>query len=160
MRLGGAIVLVAVAVSACADPAAPTLPDGIYRLVGVNGQAAPGALPSTSASCDVSLEEGILHLRGDAVGEFYFSYWRGLSCPGFGGSGTYFNQTGFFGTMTRRGSAVEFESLLPSGVAMTFGGSLGADGLTLMVQDTSLGFAGSAELRFVYQGAFPELTPP
>ena len=160
MRLGGAIVLMAVAVSACADAAGPTLPDGIYHLVSVNGQAAPGALPSTTASCGVTLEDGILHLRGDAVAEFYFSYWRGLSCPGFGGSGTYFNQTGFFGTMTRQGSVLEFESLLPSGVAMTFDGSLGSDGLKVIVQDTSLGFAGSAELRFVYQGAFPELTPP
>jgi hypothetical protein len=99
-------------------------------------------------------------VRGGTTIAFYFNYWRGLSCPTFGGSGTYFNLTGFFGTMTQHGADLSFESLLPSGQLATFAGSLGPAGLELVVRDTSLGFAGTARLRFAYEKPIPsELMP-
>ena len=153
-------LLVAVAgLASCQDPAGPVLPDGIYKLVGVNGQPVPGTLPGITAGCDVGLEQGQLMLRGGSATEFFINYWRGVSCPGFGGSGTYFNLTGFSGTLTQQGSVLSFASQLPSGALATFAGSLGPKGLELVVQDTSLGFAGIARLRFAYEQAFPpELT--
>ena len=154
------MLLVVAGMAGCQDPAGPVLPDGFYRLVSVNGQPAPGTLPSTTAGCDVGLEQGSLVVRGAGSVAFFFNYWRGLSCPSFGGSGTYFNLTGFFGTMTQQGSVLSFESLLPSGRLATFAGSLSPVGLELVVRDTSLGFAGPARLRFVYDKPLPpEFTP-
>ena len=155
-----ALLLAVAGVAACHDPAGPVLPDGFYRLVSVNGEPAPGSRPATTAVCDLGLVQGSLIVRAEASVAFYFNYWRGLSCPTFGGSGTYFNLTGFFGTMTQHGSDLSFESLLPSGRLATFAGSLSPVGLELVVRDTSLGFAGTARLRFVYDKPLPpELTP-
>lgn len=147
-RLLAVCSIVLVALAGCSEPLGPTGLTGHYQLIRVNGKAPTGLLPAVRTPCAISLANSyaeIYAVDGDTL--LYLQVWRGLSCPGFTGSGFEYDNMALFGLVSRTRSGLEV-SVPAATDTLRFPMLSDASGLRLTIPDTLFGIAQPVILDF------------